>query len=181
MNKFEEAAKQKTEEKKAERKRLRDEAQKFVDDFRKEHGTKGYIAIRIRDGFIGKDIGGNNLQLERAKPRGTIVAIKDPNKDGEIRFGWTYKSNKDEDIPIVGLAKALQAALSDEPEAELLRKKDEGLLEFFIVRAKCFFYPEIYSYSRGTQKLEYPNWEKVHEGRRRALKYIGREDLIQKS
>ena len=177
MNKFEEAAKKKAEEKRAERKRLRDEAQKFVDEFREKNGTKGFIAIRIRDGFIGKDVGGNKLQLERTKPRGTIVAIKNPNKEGEIKIGWVYKSNKDEDIPIVGLAKALQAALSDNP-VEPIKKKDDGLLEFFSIRAKCFFYPEIYSHSRGTQKLVYPNWEKVHEGRKRALKYIGREDLI---
>lgn len=176
MNKFEEAAKKKAEEKKEARIKARDEAQKYVDDFRKKHGNNAYISLRIRDGFIGKEIGGGNLQLTRTKPRGTMVAIKGDN-DGEVKLGWTYLNKEDEDIPIVGIMEALKAAQATET-MKLKNKNDKDLLAFFNVRAKCYFYPEKYSHSRGTEKIDYPNYDKVHSNRAKALAFIGREDLI---
>lgn len=175
MNKFEEAAKKKAEEKKEARIKARDEAQKYVDDFRKKHGNNAYISLRIRDGFIGKEIGGGNLQLTRTKPRGTMVAIKE--EDGEVKIGWTYLNKEDEDIPIVGIAEALKFAQIDETK-KLKNKNDKDLFDFFMVRAKCYFYPEKYSHSRGTEKIDYPNYDKVHSNRAKALTFIGREDLI---
>ena len=178
MNKYEEAAKKRAAEKREARIKARDEAQKFVDEFKKEHGNNGFISLRIRDGFIGKEIGKNRLQLERTKPRGTLVAIKGDN--GEVFVGSVYKSNKDEDIPIVGIAEALKDAIAlknGKPVREL-KEKDVDLLDFFIIRAKCYFYPEIYSHSRGSNKIPYPNYEKNHQNRAKALTFIGREDLI---
>lgn len=178
MNKFEEAAKNRAAEKREARIKLRDEAQKFVDEFRKEHGNNGLISLRIRDGFIGKEVGNGRLQLERTKPRGTLVAIK--GEDGQVFIGSVYKSNKDEDIPIVGIAEALKDAISAKKNGEerVIKEKDIELLEFFKIRAKCYFFPEIYSHTRGTNKLAYPNYEKIHQNRAKALTYIGREDLI---
>lgn len=176
MNKFEEAAKKKAEEKKEARIKARDEAQKYVDDFRKKHGNNAYISLRIRDGFIGKEIGGGNLQLTRTKPRGTMVAIKG-EEDDEVKIGWTYLNKEDEDIPIVGIAEALKFAQIDETK-KLKNKNDKDLFDFFMVRAKCYFYPEKYSHSRGTEKIDYPNYNKVHSNRAKALTFIGREDLI---
>ena len=134
--------------------------------------------MRIRDGYIGKELGGGRLQLTRGKPRGTFVAIKGEN--GQVFVGHTYLSNKDEDIPIVGIAEALKMAIAEKERgvAKTIKSKDVDLYKFFEIRAKCFFYPELYSYSRGTEKIEYPNYEKVHELRKRALTFIGREDLI---
>ena len=176
MNKFEEAAKKKAEEKKEARIKARDEAQKYVDDFRKKYGNNAYISLRIRDGFIGKEIGGGNLQLTRTKPRGTMVAIKG-EEDSEVKIGWTYLNKEDEDIPIVGIAEALKFAQIDETK-KLKNKNDKDLFDFFMVRAKCYFYPEKYSHSRGTEKIDYPNYDKVHSNRAKALTFIGREDLI---
>jgi len=176
MNKLKEAAKKRAEEKKEARIKARDEAQKYVDDFRKKHGNNSYISLRIRDGFIGKEIGGGNLQLTRTKPRGTMVAIKG-KEDGEIKIGWTYLNKEDEDIPIVGIAEALKFAQIDETK-RLKNKNDKDLFDFFTVRAKCYFYPEKYSHSRGTEKIDYPNYDKVHANRTKALTFIGREDLI---
>lgn len=176
MNKFEEAAKKKAEEKKETRIKARDEAQKYVDDFHKKYGNNAYISLRIRDGFIGKEIGGGNLQLTRTKPRGTMVAIKG-EEDGEVKIGWTYLNKEDEDIPIVGIAEALKFAQIDETK-KLKNKNDKDLFDFFMVRAKCYFYPEKYSHSRGTEKIDYPNYDKVHSNRAKALTFIGREDLI---
>ena len=178
MNKFEEAAKKRAVEKREARNKMRDEAQKFVDEFKKEYGNKGFISLRIRDGYIGKELGGGRLQLTRGSPRGTLVAIK--GEDGQVFVGHTYLSNKDDDIPIVGIAEALKMAILEKEKgiAKVLKSKDKDLYKFFEIRAKCYFYPEIYSYSRGTNKLLYPNYEKVHELRKRALTFIGREDLI---
>ena len=178
MNKFEEAAKKKAVEKREARNKMRDEAQKFVDEFKKEYGNKGFISLRIRDGYIGKELGGGRLQLTRGRPRGTLVAIK--GEDGQVFVGHTYLSNKDDDIPIVGIAEALKMAILEKEKgiAKVLKSKDVDLYKFFEIRAKCYFYPETYSYNRGTNKLLYPNYEKVHELRKRALTFIGREDLI---
>ena len=178
MNEFVEAAKKKAAEKKELRNKMRDEAMKFVDEYKKENGNRSFISLRIRDGYIGKELGGGKLQMERTRPRGTLVAIK--GEDGQVFVGHTYLSNKDDDIPIVGIAEALKMAIAEKEKgiAKVLKSKDKDLYEFFEIRAKCYFYPEIYSYSRGTNKLLYPNYEKVHELRKRALTFIGREDLI---
>jgi len=173
MNKFEEAAKKKAEEKKEARIKARDEAQKYIDAYHKEHGNNAYISLRIRDGFIGKEIGGGNLQLTRTKPRGTMVAIKG-EEDGEVKIGWTYLNKEDEDIPIVGIMKALKAAQTNETP-KLKNKNDKDLLNFFAVRAKCYFYPEKYSHSRGTEKIDYPNYDKVHYLRQVALDYLSKQ------
>ena len=109
MNKFEqEAANRKAAEKEA-RNKARDEALEFVNNYKKENGNKGFISLRIRDGFIGKKLKNGRLQLERNKPRGTLVAIKGDNND--VHIGFTYLSNKDKDIPIVGIAEALKNAI----------------------------------------------------------------------
>ena len=178
MNKFEEAAKKRAAEKREARNKARDEAQKFIDEFRKEHGNNGFISLRIRDGFIGKEVGNGRLQLERTKPRGTLVAIKGDNDD--VFIGCVYKSNKDDDIPIVGIAEALKDAIASKegkPTREL-RKKDKELYDFFEIRSKCYFHPDVYSHTRGTNKLSYPNYDKIHKNRAKALTFIGREDLI---
>lgn len=171
MNKYEEAAKKRAEEKRIARTKARDEAQKFVDEFKAANGNRGIISLRIRDGYIGKELDnmGRKLQTERARPRGTLVAIK--GEDGGIFIGSTYKSNKDEDIPIVGIAEALKDALAqkDGAEANKLKTRDVDLFNFFTIRAKCFFWPEIYSHTRGTNKLTYPNYDKIHANRKRVL------------
>lgn len=167
MNKYVEVAKKRAEEKKALRNALRDEAQKFVDEF-KNGDNKKFITLRIRDGYIGKELDGSGrkLQTERARPRGTLVAIKGDNND--VKIGYVYLSNKDLDIPIVGVAEALKVAIG-EKKPQNLKNKDKDLLDFFEIRAKCFFYPGLYSHSRGTEKLDYPNYDLIHSNRKRVL------------
>ena len=171
MNKYEEAAKKRAEEKRNARIEARDKAQKFVDDFKAANGNKGMISLRIRDGYIGKELdnSGRKLQTERAKPRGTLVAIK--GEDGKIYIGGVYKSNKDQDIPIVGIAEALKDALAQKggSDGNKIKPRDKDLIDFFSIRARCFFWPEIYSYTRGTNKLTYPNYDKIHANRKRVL------------
>lgn len=172
-----EAAIKRAEEKRNARIKARDEAQAFVDKF-KESGEK-YIAIRIRDGFIGKELGGKNLQLERGKPRGTLVSIK--NGD-DVTIGFSFLNKKDTDVPIVGVAEALKNAINERDNGVCRtwgpNKNDLELYNFFKKRSLAYFHPEKYSYSRGSDPVEYKNYDKIHENRKRALTFIGREDLI---
>ena len=178
MDKNLEAAIKRAEEKKEARIKARDEAQAFVDKFKA--GGEKYIAIRIRDGYIGKELGGKNLQLERGKPRGTLVAIKGDNEN--VIIGISHLNKKDQDIPIVGVAEALKDALTERDvgvaKAVSFNKNDRELYNFFHKRALAYFHPEKYSYSRGSEPVEYKNYDKIHENRKRALTFIGREDLI---
>lgn len=149
---------------------LRDEAVKFVNDFTK---NEKYISLRIRNGYVGKELDGSGkkLQTERAKPRGTFVAIK--GDSGKVYIGGTYLSNKDKDIPIFGIKKALENAISnrenDKNDISLKNNNDKLLYDFFEVRAKCYFYPEDYSHSRGKTPINYPKYDKIHKNRARVL------------
>lgn len=117
---------------------------KFVDEYKKENGNKSFISLRIRDGYIGKEFGGGKLQMERTRPRGTLVAIK--GKNGQIHVGHTYLSNKDEDIPIVGIAQALKEAILEKEKgiSKVIKSRDVELLNFFTIRAKCFLLKKIF-------------------------------------
>ena len=150
----------------AERAKARDEAIKFAEDFRAS-GEK-YVSLRIRDGFIGKELEGDKLQTERSRPRGTLVAIK----------------GKNDKVYAVGIKLALERALKNRDEAESnglipsagVKDKDKALYNFFKIRSMCYFFPELYSHSRGTNKVNYPNYDKIHENRKRALAYIGKKE-----
>lgn len=176
MNESVEAAKKKAADKKEIRNKMRDEAMKFVDEYKKENGNKSFISLRIRDGYIGKELGGGKLQMERTRPRGTLVAIKGEN--GQVHVGFTYLSNKDDDIPIVGIAQALKEAILEKEKgiSKVIKSRDVELLNFFTIRAKCFFYPELYSYSRGTEKIEYPKYDLIHTNRKKVLDFLGKSE-----
>lgn len=155
----------------------KEKAIKFVDDFTKK---EKYIAIRIRDGYIGKplDKSGKHLQLERKPPRGTLVAIK--GKDGKVYAGITYLKKGEKDIPIIGIANALKDALKNRKSAlkgktgylGTRSKNDYNLARFFFARASAYFWPEKYSHSRGKTPIEYPNYEEIHKNRERVLKFL---------
>lgn len=137
-----------------------------------------YIAIRIRNGYIGKplDKSNKNFQTERGKPYGTLVAIK--GKDNTVHVGFSYLKPNEKDIPIVGVAQALKKAvkfyLSDITidYKQLKNKNDRDLANFFVTRALCYFWPEEYSYSRGKNKIVYKNYEKIHRNREAILKFL---------
>lgn len=177
----------------------------LVADFRKREKM---LTLRIRDGFIGKELdnSGYRLQLERGKPRGTLVAIKGENDD--VFIGHTYLKPGDKDVPVVGQFIALMDALSQRegkvPEEEIFLPKtgfyeadylassdgfihitvpehkemknmnDRRLEEFFRIRALCYFWPDIYSHTRGSDKVVYPNYEHIHGNRERALRMLGK-------
>lgn len=168
---------------------------KFVDDYSKENKI---VTERLRTYFVGETIK-CNAGFEvwapcRGKPTGTVVAIK---TDWGIAVGIS-KIAKDEKYPIAVLGQflALKDAIDSKNSAEksgnyknadekypvlmidgrfnLLNNHERKQLERFILRAKAYFYPEIYSFSRGENPVSYPNYEEIH---RRQLLILGEDKL----
>ena len=155
------------------------EATEFVENYHKENGTKGYIAERIRDGFIGNvvytDEGIPFIQTTRGKPYGTIVSI--PNGD-DISIGVSYLDEEDKnfDYPIIGLYLALKRAIDRKEKGETrlpkhIKSKSRKQLEHFEKRSLAFFHPDVYSYSRGIEgkKVVYEDYDIIHERRAKIL------------
>lgn len=125
---------------------------------------KKYISERLRTAYIGEDCftadGTQYIAMNRGKPTGTLVAILDEETD-EIKIGVSLIS-KDEKYatPIVGLKKAMEKI--DSPVIFGLDGHERKQLERFKLRAKAYFMPETFSFSRGTDPVSYPNYEKIH-------------------
>lgn len=154
-------------------------AQKEIDEYIKKNGTKSFIAERLRDGFIGELVhtanGTSYIQCVRGKPYGTVVAIK--NGD-DIAIGITYLDSEDIDkrqYPILGQWQALVRAQKTAKECKgridgkNLKSKARRQVEHFTKRALSFYFPDVYSHSRGQEgkKVEYKDYEEIH--RRRAM------------
>lgn len=183
----------------------REACEALVKDFMKREKI---LTLRVRDGFIGKELddSGYRLQLERGKPRGTMVAVK--GEDKNVFIGHIYLKPGDKDVPAVGQFLALMDAVArrerKRPGEEILLQKtgleaadylasedgfihiavpepkdmknmnDRKLEEFFRIRAMCYFWPDVYSHTRGSDKIIYPNYEHIHRNRERALGLLGR-------
>lgn len=154
------------------------EAELFVENYRKEHGTKAYLCERLRDGFIGNlvtDINGNSyIQSVRGKPYGTVVAI--PTKD-DIAIGMSYVDPEDKSFghPIVGCYLALKRAIENKEAGKTraderwIKNKAKKQIDHFEKRSLAFFWPDRYSYSRGTEPVKYPDYDIIHERRAKIL------------
>ncbi len=171
------------------------EAIKFVTTYSKENQ---FVTERLRTYFVGEtikcDAGFEVWAPCRGKPTGTVVAIK---TDWGIAIGIS-KIAKDEKYPvaIVGQYLALKDAIASKDSAEksgeykntdekypammidgrfnLLNNHERKQLERFILRAKAYFYPETYSFSRGENPVSYPNYEEIH---RRQVLILGEDKL----
>lgn len=134
-------------------------------EFLNNHNQK-YISERLRTAYIGEDCftsdGTQYIAMNRGKPTGTLVAILDLETN-EIRFGISLIS-KDEKYatPIVGLKKAFEKALSGDCPTFGLDGHERKQFERFKLRAMAYFMPEKFSFSRGTDPVAYPNYEKIH-------------------
>lgn len=174
------------------------EAIKFTEAFKKEHGEAQLMTERLRTYYVGETIK-CNAGFEvwapcRGKPTGTLVAIK---TDWGIAIGIS-KISKEEKYPvaIVGQYLALQNALKSKESAEAsgeyknetekvavmvmdgnfntLNNHERKQFERFILRAKCYFYPEVYSFSRGENPVSYPNYDEIHK---RQVMILGEEKV----
>lgn len=146
------------------------QAEKYVKDFINKNGTKSLLSLRIRRGYIGKEIklpdGTKALQTQRSRPFGVMVAIKGDGIEKEVLYGISYTSPDEEHhYPIVGLSLALKRALGEE-ESISLKSVDMDLFNFFTVRARAYFFPERYSRKHGVPNpIDYPGYEKIHKNR----------------
>lgn len=144
-------------------------AKKFIDDFIKTNGTKAFISERLRDGYIGMEVhtdsGTSYIQATRGRPFGTIVAV--PTDDG-ISYGISYvPDEKKQQYPVIGQFIALAKAVTGKKSN--IKSKALKQFEHFELRAKAYFYPEKYSYSRGSEPVDYPNYEKIKKNREKIL------------
>lgn len=152
-------------------------AEEFVRDFIKNNGTKAFISERLRDGYIGKELNENGkviIQAERGKPFGTVVAIPTSDPVNPIALGFSYMSTYERlrgiSYPVLGQAIALKRALDVRDKKTKatdvgVRPNSKDQTEHFTKRALAYFYPDIYSYSRGQEgiKVVYDDWEEIHE------------------
>lgn len=162
-------------------------AKKFIEDY--EKSGKKYIAERIRDGYIGKEVftesGTSYLQSKRGKPFGTVVAI--PLENERIAIGYSIISEDEKfPTPIVGLYFALKRALDAKEYDELtnmttdvnayLNSDAKAQIEHFRKRALAYYFPDTYSHSRGKEgkKVVYDNYDEIHE---RQLKILGEKKV----
>ena len=152
-------------------------AQKEVSDYIEKNGTKAFISERLRDGFIGELVhtanGTSYIQCVRGKPYGTVVAIK--NGD-DIAIGITYLDDEDMDkrqYPILGQWQALVRAqkIAKECKGRIdgknVKSKARRQIDHFTKRALSFYFPDVYSHSRGQEgkKVEYKDYDEIHKRR----------------
>lgn len=146
------------------------EAENYVDDFLQKNGTKAMLSLRIRRGYIGKEIdlgnGVKGLQTQRSRPFGTMVSIRD-DENQSVCYGVSYVSPTEEKhYRIVGLALALKRAQGIE-ETVSVKKVDADLFNYFTIRSRAYFFPEKYSRKHNAEHpIEYPNYDKIHKNRR---------------
>lgn len=153
-------------------------SEKFVKDYIEKNGTKSFISERLRNGFIGElihcDNGSSYIQSVRGKPYGTSVALK---TDNGVVIGLSYMDTEDlnKGHPIVGLAIALKRAIERKENKEnsfdktKVKSRSRRQIEHFEKRALSYFHPEKYSYSRGTDPVEYKDYDEIHARRRMIL------------
>lgn len=152
------------------------EAYKFMLKY-EEDGNK-YVAERLRTSYIGEEVSDLNgvkyISTVRGKPTGTIVAVPDGDK---ILIGVS-KLAEDEKYPspIVGLYLALKnVQYYDEDKTPFgLDGHEKRQSIRFRLRAKAYFFPDKYSYSRGSDPVVYPKYDEIHK---RQIMILGEEKV----
>ena len=136
-----------------------------------------HVTERLRPGFIGmetKDTYTVTQQVSRGAPYGTLVSI--PGLNGKSTVGISYYDEIGRfATPIRSEYIALKKALLNKErgingtDKESLRKEAKSQFEHFYKRSLAYWNPEKYSYSRGTEPVEYENFDKIHENQTKIL------------
>ena len=149
-------------------------SENFVKSFIEKNGTKSFISERLRAGYIGEivhaDNGASYIQSIRGKPFGTVVAVK---ADKNVVLGMSYIDPEDinKGHPIVGLYIALKRAIEGLESGKIkageryIKSRARKQIQHFEKRALAYFHPDTYSYSRGTNPVEYEDYEAIHKRR----------------
>ena len=154
------------------------ESRKYLDDIRKQ--TKICVDT-FRYGYIGKTIsdanGSEYTQTRRGKPYGYLAAIQDGDK---LYVGYTLLSDKEMfPHPVIGQAIALRNAYANKEDGltfeDVLKREKQGegrnpylngesvsMLKHFYDRARRYFFPNKYSFSRGSDPIQDPKFIGIH-------------------
>lgn len=139
---------------------------KFLD----EKKSMKFIVERLRPNTVGDILSTKDNQpviaLNRGKPEGFIAAISDGSR---VYFGISYFVPNEEKyvIPCIGEALALERAIDNMKKmmpnyVKMFKKHHKRQIDHFYNRAKAYFMPEKYSYSRGSEPLDYYD-KKLHD------------------
>lgn len=136
-----------------------------------------HVTERLRPGFIGMEIKGKYTvthQVVRGAPYGTMVSI--PGLNGKSTVGISYYDEIGRfATPIRSEYIALKRALLNKErgingtDKESLRKESKSQFEHFYKRSLAYWNPDKYSYSRGTEPVDYENFDKIHENQTKIL------------
>lgn len=141
-----------------------------------------YCVDTFRYGYIGKKVSDMNgsefVQTRRGRPYGYIAAVL--GKDDKVYVGYTFISeNELFPHPVIGQAIALKNAIANRVKGitcEMildgscqgklincyLNSESKMMLKHFYDRARRYFLPEVYSYSRGLEPIQDPNFVNIH-------------------
>lgn len=155
------------------------ESRQFLE---KARGVEKYCVDTFRYGYIGKKVSDMNgsefVQTRRGRPYGYIAAVL--GNDDKVYVGYTFISeNELFPHPVIGQAIALKNAIANRDKGitcEMildgshqgklvncyLNSESKTMLKHFYDRARRYFLPEVYSYSRGLEPLKDPNFVDIH-------------------
>lgn len=139
--------------------------------------SEKHVTERLRPGYIGQEIRTNNTvsyQTVRGVPYGTIVSI--PTEDGRSVIGISYFGKNDRfATPVVGEYVALKRAIDGRKngfhgaEQKYVRPEAKAQIDHFYKRSLAYWNPDKYSHSRGTEPVDYSDFDKIHENQLRIL------------
>ena len=115
-------------------------------DFLEYHKDKKLLYERLREYTVGSLVN-NSVMVDRANARGICLSYFNPETK-EVVTGVSYlNTTENYFMPTIGVAEALKDALAN---AEY-----KSQYNHFVMRSKAYFLPEVYSYSRGSNPLDY--------------------------
>lgn len=148
----------------------------------KARGVEKYCVDTFRHGYIGKKVtdmnGSEFVQTRRGRPYGYLAAVLD--NDDKVYVGYTFISeNELFPHPVIGQAIALKNALANRGNSiscemildgsfqgkainSYLNSESKMMLQHFYDRSRRYFLPEVYSFSRGLEPLQDPNFVDIH-------------------
>ena len=154
------------------------ESRKYLEDVRR---AQKICVDTFRYGYIGKIVtdmyGSEFTQTRRGRPYGYIAAIQDGDK---LYVGYTLLSDKEKfPHPVIGQALALRNAFTNKGNGitfdKVLERSTQGnginpylngesasMLKHFYDRARRYFFPDIYSFSRGSDPIKDPKFTGIH-------------------
>lgn len=148
----------------------------------KARGVEKYCVDTFRHGYIGKKVSDTNgsefVQTRRGRPYGYLAAVL--GNDNKVYVGYTFVSeNELFPHPVIGQAIALKNAIANRVKGiscEMildgsyqgklincyLNSESKTMLQHFYDRSRRYFLPEVYSYSRGLEPIQDPNFTSIH-------------------